>query len=314
MVLGKIGLTGSTGMLGRHLQAALERAGAEVVAVSRSDAASGAVSSCWDLSEWRDLEALDSMFPGIQAIVHAGALVQTSGNIDTARMFDANVRACLNLGNWASSRNVPMIYISGAIVYADTCALVQKETAPLGWDGLGGFYGFSKLFAEDVLMRLSQHGLKLAIIRPTSIYGSGITNDKMVPRFLSLAQAGQTIALTEPVDDRVDIMHAADVSSAVLAILEREAWGIFNLSSGHPVSVRELAQTCVEVTGRGAISISGSVPADYQPAIRYSLDIERARSRLDWQPSIDLFRGLKMLLENQILMPLPGSQLTDNNL
>lgn len=312
MVLRKIGLTGATGMLGRHLKAALENANSEVVAVSRS-ADSGSVSASWDLAEWRAPEALDTLFPGVQAVVHAGALVRPSGQIDTARMFDTNVRACLNLGSWAMSRNIPIIYVSGAIVYSDIRALLQNESAELGWSGLGGFYGFSKLLAEDVLMRLRQQGLRLAIVRPTSIYGLGIAKEKMVRRFLSVAEAGGNIHLSQPVDDRVDIVHAADVSRAAIAILEREAWDIFNVSSGHPVSVRELAEACISLTGRGSVSISGSVPEGYCPSTTYSLDIERARTRLNWKPEIGVQLGLEMLLRARILPISSISRFAEDN-
>lgn len=303
MVLERIGLTGATGMLGRHLRAALEAAGADVVAVSRSDADGAAV---WDLAEWREPVALDALFPGVQAVVHAGALVLPSGKVDEARMFDANVRACLNLGQWAMSRSLPLVYVSGAIVYADPCASLQKESAELGWSGLGGFYGFSKLLAEDVLMRLRQQGLKLAVLRPTSIYGQGITAEKMVRRFLSVAAAGDVIELVQPVEDRIDIVHAADVSSATVAVLERECWDTLNVSSGKPISVRELAAACLAVAGRGSVSIGGALPADYRPATKYSLDITRARDRLGWQPQIDVRTGLAMLLRGQYL-PSPST-------
>lgn len=300
MVLKKIGLTGATGMLGRHLDKALRYAGAEVVPVSRL-ATLGDVSACWDLAEWREPGALDELFPGVHAIVHAGAMVQPSGEVDKARMFDANVRACFNLGEWAISRNVPMVFISGAIVYADSLALEQQENAPLGWRGLGGFYGFSKLLAEDVLMRLRQQGLKLAIVRPTSIYGFGITADKMVARFLAIAKAGDAINLTQPVLDRVDLIHAADVSRAVVAVLERGCWDTFNLSSGNPISVQELAEACVEVASGGRVSVSGEIPPGYIPSTRYSLDSALARRCLGWQAAIDVKQGLKMVREMKVI-------------
>lgn len=296
MVLGRVGLTGATGMLGRHLRAGLQVAGAEVVAVSRSGANDTAV---WELSEWIGMEALDGLFSGVQAIVHAGAFVQPSGDVDEKRMFDANVSACLNLGQWALSRNIPLLYISGAIVYADSSAPLQKESAPLGWSGLGGFYGFSKLLAEDVLTRLRQQGLKLCVLRPTSIYGHGIGADKLVPRFLATAARGDVIKLSQPVRDRVDIVHAADVSEAALAALKNKCWETLNISSGKPVSIIELAEASVAVAGSGRIEITGEVPADHKASVKYSLDISRARECMHWQPRINLRKGLSLLMHRQ---------------
>jgi UDP-glucose 4-epimerase len=298
VVLNKVGLTGSSGMLGRHLRAALQIAGAEVVAVSRSGAED---SVAWDLSEWQSIGMLDEIFAGVQAVVHAGAYVQPSGEVDESLMYDANVRSCLNLGQWAMRRNIPLLYISGAIVYADPYAPLQKESAPLGWSGLGGFYGFSKLLAEDVLMRLHQQGLKLCMLRPTSIYGHGIGEDKMVPRFLATATRDEVIELSQPVEDRVDIVHAADVADAAVAALNKECWETLNVSSGNPVSIIELAEACVAVAGQGRIKTKEEKAVPYRTSLLYSLDISRAAERIGWKPRIDLCRGLAMLKHGQCL-------------
>ena len=296
MVLNRVGLTGATGMLGSHIQTAFENSSVDIVSVSR---AGDNLSTHWDLGKWLNSEELDNMFSNIQAVVHAGAFVQTYGEIDQARMFDVNVRACLNLGQWALKKNIPMVYVSSAIVYANPYALLQDELSELGSNGLGGFYSFSKLLAEDVLMRLRQQGLKVAIIRPTSIYGYGIDKEKMVSRFLTSAAAGKVIELIEPIEDQVDLIHAADVANAMLAVLKHESWDIFNVSSGHPVSIIELAEECLGVAGCGSISISGKRQISYQSKVTCSLDTTRAQERLGWQPEIDIHKGLEMLLNRQ---------------
>ena len=283
-------------MLGRHIQTAFENSSVDVVSVSR---AGDNLSTHWDLGKWLNSEELDNMFSSTQAVVHAGAFVQSCGEVDQACMFDVNVRACFNLGQWALKRNIPMVYISGAIVYANPFAPLQDELSELGWSGLGGFYGFSKLLAEDALMRLRQQGLKVAIIRPTSIYGHGIDKEKMVSRFLTTAAADGVIELIEPIEDQVDLVHAADVASATLAVLRHESWDIFNVSSGHPVSISELAKECLGVAGCGSISISGKRQTSYQSRVTYSLDTTRAQERLGWQPAIDIRKGLEMLLHRQ---------------
>lgn len=298
MVLGKVGLTGATGMLGGHIYAALESAGIEVIPTSR------AARECftkWDLCDWLTHDEFDVIFPGVDAIVHAGASVNFPGEMSDACLFDVNVRACLNLGRWALTRNIPIIYISGAIVYKDPHALLQRESANTGWNGLGGFYGFSKLLAEDVMLRLRQQGLNIAILRPTSIYGKNLNKEKLVQRFLGSAVSNKTIELSAPTEDQVDLIHAADVARAVTLVLKNNKWDTFNLSSASPISIKGLAQACIDIAGKGQISIVGETKSNYQPAVMYSLDSEYAAESLQWRPLVDIHLGLNMMLDDRFL-------------
>lgn len=286
-------------MLGRHVRAALEKAGAQVIAVNRTDA-SGGKASAWDLADWRSPAELDALFSGAQAIVHAGAMVQTNTPIDEGRMFNVNVRACVNLGQWALSREVPVVHVSGSTVYADTASNDISEDAPSGWSGLGGFYGFSKLLAEDAVIRLRQQGLKLAVVRPSSVYGFGLPSTKMASSFLATAGKGETIELSPPVEDRVDLVHAADVTLAILAILKTEAWDTFNIASGRAVSIKELAEACVSEAGRGSVLINGEKAQARAPITRFALNTDRAKSRLGWRPTLDIKRGLEMMIQGRL--------------
>ena len=289
-------------MLGRHIRAALEKAGAQVVVVPRASIPDSAAGG-WDLVDWLSPTELDALFQDVQGVVHAGAMVpKTDEPIDEGRMFNANVRACVDLGQWAIGRNIPLVHISGAIVYQDTGKSGHNEEAALGWNGLGGFYGFSKLLAEDVLRRLGQRGLRLAVVRPSSIYGFGLSPSKMVSRFLATARDGGTIELSHSVCDRVDLVHGADVSRAVLAILEKEAWGTFNVASGRPVTIKELAEACVSVAGRGSVRVPEEVHSlGREHLTRFALDISRAKSQFGWTPLYDIKRGLSMMLQERIL-------------
>ena len=298
MVLGRVGLTGATGMLGGHIYAALQSAGIETLPTSRTTRKCFAK---WDLCKWLTHDEFDAIFTGVDAIVHAGASVNFSGDVSDACLFDANVRACLNLGQWALARNIPIIYISGAIVYEDSHALLQRESADTGWKGLGGFYGFSKLLAEDVMLRLRQQGLRIAILRPTSIYGKNLNNKKLVQRFLELAVSDKTIELFAPTEDQVDLIHAADVARAVILVLKHNKWDTFNLSSANPISIKELAQACIDVAGKGQISIVGQTKANYRPTVMYSLDSEYAAESLQWRPLVGIHLGLNMMLDDRFL-------------
>lgn len=299
MVLNKIGLTGATGMLGRHLKATLEKSGAKVVAVNRAGS-SGSEVGCWDLADWRSFPELDALFANVQAVIHAGAMVQTNGPIDEGRMFNTNVRSCVNLGQWALSRGIPIVHISSPTVYLDTTANAIDEDAPLGWSGLGGFYGFSKLLAEDVFKRLGQQGLKIAIVRPSSLYGFGLPAAKMTSSFLATARDGGAIELTPPVHDKVDFIHAADVALAILAILKSERWSTFNIASGCAVSIKELAEACVSVTGLGSVVTKEDQDKARESITRFALNTDKAKNHLGWKPMLNIKQGLRMTLQERI--------------
>jgi nucleoside-diphosphate-sugar epimerase len=219
---------------------------------------------------------------------------------DKGKMFNVNVRSCLNLGEWALARSTPVVHISGAIVYAEPDRVDIDETASTGYSVLGGFYGLTKVLAEDIFRRLKDQGLRLAIVRPSSIYGAGLPATKMLKAFLTTAARDETIELTSPVDDRIDLIHAADVATAVTGVLQAEAWETFNLASGHPSTVLEIANTCLAVTGKGRVLIRDAEEGARNPARRFFLNCKRAQKDLGWTTRVDLKHGLAALYENRV--------------
>jgi UDP-glucose 4-epimerase len=296
MVLGRVGLTGATGMLGRHLHAALNAAGADVVSVSRTSG-DGVIE--WDLSKWLQHKELDELFSGVRAVVHAGALVQPKGEVDQAHLFDVNVRACANLAEWALAKSISLVFISSGSVYADPSADQLNEDSRLGANELGGFYGITKLLAEDVFARYRAQGLNVAVVRPSALFGSGGPREKMLYKFLETAVRGDAISLLPPVEDRVDFVHAADLSDAVIRILKRHCWETFNVASGAPVSIRELAATCVNAAGRGSCDVADGM-VTRPPLQRFFLNTNLAQRRLDWHSRITLRQGLAMVLAGEL--------------
>ena len=287
-------------MLGRHINALLEEHNYDVINLSRRE--DEGVDFVWNLCDWKSNDFFDLAFSNVEAIIHAGALVDPNGAECKGKIYDANIRSCFNIGEWARLRNIPIIYISGAIVYKNIFKNLQKENGRLGWNGYGNFYGYSKLLAEDVLMRLKEKGLNISILRPTSIYGIGMPSNSIVSKYLYQAISDNTIEIAEPVHNKIDFVHAYDVATSVLATLEsKKKSGIYNISSGHPISIKKLAESCIKVAGKGNIKISGELPVDFEPSCRFSLDIENAFNDLNWEPKINIILGLDMMKNNFLI-------------
>ena len=289
MEVKKVALTGPRGMLGRHIAARLEQVGIGVAPVGRDR---------WDLRQYRSIEELDSVMSGIEAVIHAGALTPRPGRVlDRGELCDVNIRACAALGAWAAARNVPLVYVGSAGIYVPQDN-ASSEDAPLAVPPYGGLYGTTKVLGEFVLAALLAEGLRLCVLRVTSIYGAGMHSEKLVAHMLASAGKGHAIVLTPPIEDRINFVHAADVAEAALAALRRGSTGSFNIAGPALVSMRELADACIAAAGRGRVETTAA--ADGRPASRrFDVSGRNAEAELGYCPKIALSEGLSMLREDR---------------
>jgi len=285
----KVALTGSSGMIGRHMKALLKQNDVECLCVDRKQ---------WNLEAWKTYEELDSIFEEAEAIFHFGATLPLSSkesfvnNKQIQKVFDANVRSCLNLADWAQKRDVPIVFLSGSTVYEDPHAFCIKESACQVKNGFGGFYGYSKLLAEKVFDHFIEEGLKMVVLRPSSVYGTGLAADKLISSYLSLASQNKVIEVDMP-DNQINLVHAYDVSKAALLALKQKAWGTYNIAAANTSSIQELAELVVDICGSGKIVIKKQKNKPY--FIRFDLDTSKAKKAFLFEPSVNLKKGLDLM-------------------
>jgi len=70
----------------------------------------------------------------------------------------------------------------------------------------------------------------------------------------------------------------------------------------HEVTMLELAQTCIRVTGSSSEIVFEALPID-DPLVRRP-DITRARQILGWEPEVDLEEGLRRWVRSLGLEPV----------
>jgi nucleoside-diphosphate-sugar epimerase len=285
-----IAITGANGMIGRHLSAFLQHHQQACKKLTRAE---------WDVSQWQSRGQFDALFAGCEAVFHFAAVLpqttQSEDGLALKRLFDTNVRACMNLADWACSRAVPLIFISSATVYADAHARDIDEQSALGGAALGGAYAVSKGLAEGVFDHYRAQGLAAIILRPSSVYGYGLPNDKLLAQLLAQAQAGETIVLSQG-ENRINLIHAADVARGAWLAYQQQAWGVYNLS-GQLYSVADMARTAVAVAGKGQLKLAPA--GGYTPFVRFDLNADLARQRFGFQAEIDLIQGLSLMRDNK---------------
>ena len=182
-------------------------------------------------------------------IWHVEPLLPSEG-VEDGMIFDANVRSV----QWLSvtqEANGYTVYIYRTTVYAEPHAKGICEDAALSPTGFGGFYGSSKFFAEKILEYYADTGLQVTILRPSSIYGVGLSPSKLVARYHELAMRDEDILLKPPFDQFFNLVFAGDVAGLLLNVSQQNIAGVFNIA-GYNHSIREIAQTCIDVTGSGS--------------------------------------------------------------
>ena len=305
MVLKNILITGATGMVGRHIVAALQAAGADITVMSRHEPPASIAAAGWyewDLTEWYDFENAGLSSSTFDAVIHAGACVPGPDPVSRRTMFASNVTATLCIGEWAAKCGLPLVYLSGAVVYRDSTATGITESDPVAPEGFGGFYRTTKLLGEQVLTSLSEDWKGLVVLRPSSVYGAGMAAGKMINRFLSMATTGETIEIAPPWHDEIDLVHAGDVAAATVMALEQASSGTFNVG-GFRASIAGIAEACVNAANAGKVTRSGSVPEDETPTIRFGIDCAKAAAAFGYRPAIDLPTGLLLMRDGALLPP-----------
>ena len=97
-----------------------------------------------------------------------------------------------------------------------------------------------------------------------------------------------------------DLLFVDDCIDAVLNLVVTSAAedSVFNIGSGHIVSIAEVARAAVDASGQLDVEIN-----DLEEMIEYSptaimADIEKVQSTIDWYPKTSLTEGLKKMWES----------------
>ena len=191
-------------------------------------------------------------------------------------------------------------------MYQDSIRPLLEEEYNLGLILPEYFIGARiKINMEDLCYFYTRNGkTNFTVIRPSSVYGPydkfnlvrGHIFDSMIKRVAD-APDGSIIPIQGLGDGMRDFVHVSDLVRFIELIIDRPSshkFKVFNVGSGVSVSIKELAQKMIEVSGKNL-----SVFCDrtqHNLANRLWIDIRRAKA-LGWQPFIDLEDGISQTMK-----------------
>lgn len=253
-------VTGDAGFIGRHMRAALEQRGWDVVGC---DLKTGV--DCRREVFRRDDTVYDLV---VHCAYHVGGRAAIDGdatllalNLELdAAMFNWAVRtgqrrvlyysssaaypiclqaadAAMNIIGVAYDQSRPWIPLREDVI--DTQAWIQQPDARYGWAKLTG-----EKLAEDA--RLS--GLRVHVVRPFSGYGGDQDLTYPFPAILRRVLAGD-LSVWGPPGQYRDWIHVDDVIGCSLAVVDHDFGGPVNICSGVGVEMGSLAVRMARIAG-----------------------------------------------------------------
>jgi CDP-glucose 4,6-dehydratase len=303
--LRKVFVTGINGFVGSHVARGLRDQGARVVGLLRDEETGaglelqglkgqatfvrGSTTDYFLLERILNEYEIDTVFHlAAQALVGVAARSPRS-TFESNIMGTWNVLEACRLGPLVKR----VIVASSDKAYGDQEALPCREEQPLN-----GTYPYDASKAcTDILCR-SYHrtyGLPVAITRFVNIYGEGDLNfSRLIPDTIRSVIWGIDPIIRSDGTNIRDYVYIQDAMSGYLALGEKADRGgvageAFNFGAGSPLSVLELVNLIIDISGRTNIKpkilslekIKNEIVSQY-------LDSTKAAERLGWRPAWSL--------------------------
>jgi UDP-glucose 4-epimerase len=185
-----------------------------------------------------------------------------------------------------------VVFSSASSVYGDTDETMDESHPLDAWT----MYGASKIAGEYFLRAFKDAvGLDFVILRYMNVYGPRQAGG-LIPAVLRRLLAGEPPTVAGDGSQSFDFVHVADVAAANLAVMEADVSGeAFNVGSGEEVSVREIVERLIELTGA---AVEPVYDLEQRVLMRRRVGSnEKLVRAVGWRPAYDLTSGLRDVVD-----------------
>ena len=256
----KILITGGAGFIGKYLVKYLLENGENVSILdnfSNSDKKSmslfeknGVKIFEGDITDFNDVS---KAIKNQEIVIHLAAKISVLESIkNPAETFRINVNGTKNLLAICKNNNIKKVIIaSSAAVYGEGDKKIkvkeEKKKNPISP------YGESKMkMEEEIEKNNSSNEMDYIILRFFNIYGIGQTSEYagVITKFLEKIKKNQSLTITGDGTQIRDFVSISDVICSINNAIGYNKSGIFNIASGNEITINELANLMIELSGK----------------------------------------------------------------
>ena len=304
-------VTGGAGFLGSHLCERLLRDGDDVLCVDNYF--TGRKDNIAHLIGDPHFEAMrhDITFPLYVEVDEIYNMACPASPVhyqfDPVQTTKTSVIGAINMLGLAKRIGAKILQASTSEVYGDPTVHPQTEDYRGNVNPLGprACYDEGKRCAETLFFDYQrQHRTRIKVARIFNTYGPRMhPNDgRVVSNFIVQALRGEDITLFGDGSQTRAFCYVDDLVDGLVRLMATEdaVTGPMNLGNPHEVSVGELAELVLRLTGSRSGMARQALPAD--DPVQRCPDIGMARRVLGWEPEVALEDGLARTIEYFRLM------------
>ncbi|WP_158174551.1 UDP-glucose 4-epimerase family protein [Grimontia hollisae] len=248
---------------------------------------------------------------GIDVVVHCAALVHQPDISLTDTYHAVNVEGTLTLAQQAANSGVKrFVFLSSIKVNGEKtetgCPFTERVTQPPS-----DLYGKSKYLAEQGLREIAKStGMEVVIIRPPLVYGPGVKANFRA--MMSWVKKGIPLPFGITGNAR-SLVYIHNLTDFILLCCTspKAANQTFLVSDGVDVSTSQLLSALSDAMGKKSrllpvpkcimtslLSLAGKKAVAHRLYDNLQMNIEHARSTLDWQPPFSFEQGIQETVDD----------------
>jgi dTDP-glucose 4,6-dehydratase len=308
-------VTGGAGFLGSHLCDRLLAKGHHVICIDNLD--TGSLQNIEHIRDERftflhqDLTEPVLLEDEVDFVYH---LASPASPIDYARLplhtLKVGSYGTHHMLGLAKFKRARFLLASTSEVYGDPQVHPQPESywGHVNPIGPRGVYDEAKRYAEALTMAYHrQQGVDSCIARVFNTFGARMRphDGRAVPTFLRQALQDKPVTVFGDGSQTRSFCHVEDLIRGLVLLAESDVHLPVNLGNPKEMSLLELAETVIDVTGSRSEIVFEALPVD-DPQVRQP-DITRAKQLLGWEPEVELRDGLQRTIEQAGVERLVGA-------
>ena len=302
----RILVTGGAGFVGSHLCGRLVEDGHDVLCVDNFF--TGSRDNILDLIDAPHFELMrhDVTFPIYVEVDEIYNLACPASPVhyqyDPVQTTKTSVHGAINMLGLAKRTKAKILQASTSEVYGDPEVHPQTEDYWGNVNPIGprGCYDEGKRCAETLFFDYHrQYGVNIRVARIFNTYGPRMHPDdgRVVSNFIVQALRGKPLTIYGDGSQTRSFCYVSDLVEGLVRLMDapKEVTGPVNLGNPREMTIRELAEQVIRMTGAKSKLEQKPLPGD-DPTQRCP-DIGLAKKQLGWEPAVALEEGLEKTIQ-----------------